>query len=75
MSEQTEEPYEFAPDDLKMLTHLAEKVETNAEWAGRRLVVELWDAGDQGAIAWIEFYPGDSVPTIRFQPADREATR
>lgn len=61
-----QEPYEYAPDDLKMLQHLSERVVNDSEWAGRRLVVEVWDKGDQGPIAWVEFYPGDSEPVIRF---------
>ena len=59
---------DYSPHDLKMLGHLSERVVNDAEWAGRRLVVEVWDRADHEPVAWIEFYPGDSSPAIRFHP-------
>jgi hypothetical protein len=61
-------PHHFGAGDLKYLGHLSEKVEALTEWYGARLVVAVWDKGDQRPIAWVECHPGDSDATVRFGP-------
>jgi hypothetical protein len=56
----------FWPGDLEALNTLAERVRDDVVDHGTRLVVEVWDKSDQGPVAWIEMYPEDSGPTIRF---------
>lgn len=65
----------FWPGDLEALTTLAERVRDDVTSHGARLVVEVWDKSDQGPVAWIEMYPEDSDPTIRFTRMREGETR
>lgn len=56
----------FWPGDLEALTALSERVREVVVEHGTRLVVEVWGKSDQGPVAWIEMYPKDSDPSIRF---------
>lgn len=67
-------PHYFSADDLKYLGHLSEKVKGLVEWYGSRLVVAVWDKGDQRPIAWVECHPSDSDATVRFGPEETEVT-
>jgi hypothetical protein len=71
MSEQ-EAPHYFDADDLKYLGLLSEKVKGLAEWYGARLVVAVYDKGDQRSIAWVECHPDDSDATVRFGPEEMD---
>lgn len=64
----TKEGDAMTPADLENLANLAARVRADSEWAGCRLVIEVWHATDTGPIAWIECHPDDSDPDIRFQP-------
>lgn len=68
-------PHYFDADDLKYLGHLSGKVKATAEWYGARLVVAVWDKGDQRPIAWVECHPDDSDATVRFGPEEPDQAR